>query len=46
MCGFSNLNWLFSLTTVLVFAVLMVASLVFLVRSLGQKSEKRDDEKT
>jgi Na+/H+ antiporter NhaC len=29
---------------VLTFAVLMVASVVFLVRSFNQKSEKRDDE--
>ena len=45
MCGYANSNWMFSLTTVLVFAVLMVASVVFLVRSFNQKPEKRDDEK-
>jgi hypothetical protein len=45
MCGYSNSNWMFSLTMVLTFAVLMVASIVFLVRSFNQKPEKRDDEK-
>jgi hypothetical protein len=45
MCGYSNTNWIFSLTIVLTFAVLMVASVVFLVRSFSQKPEKRDDEK-
>lgn len=44
MCGYSNTNWIFSLTMVLTFAVLMVASVVFLVRSFNQKPEKRDDE--
>ena len=44
MCGYSNSNWIFSLTMVLTFAVLMVASVVFLVRSFNQKPEKRDDE--
>lgn len=45
MCGYSNSNWIFSLTMVLMFAGLMVASVVFLVRSFNQKPEKRDDEK-
>jgi uncharacterized membrane protein len=36
---------MFSLTTVFVFAGLVVASVVFLVRSFNQKQEKRDDEK-
>jgi len=44
MCGYANTNWIFSLTMVLAFAVLMVASVVFLVRSFSQKPEKRDDE--
>jgi len=46
MCGYANSNWMFSLTSVLVFAVLMVASVVFLVRSFNRESEKRDDEQT
>jgi len=33
------------MTSLLVFAGLMVASVVFLVRSFNQKPEKRDDEK-
>jgi len=45
MCGYSNSNWMFSVTSLLVFAGLMVASVVFLVRSFNQKPEKRDDEK-
>jgi hypothetical protein len=36
---------MFSVTSLLVFAGLMVASVVFLVRSFNQKPEKRDDEK-
>jgi hypothetical protein len=36
---------MFSMTSLLVFAGLMVASVVFLVRSFNQKPEKRDDEK-
>ncbi len=44
MCGYANPNWMFSLTSVFVFGVLIVASVVFLVRSFGQKPEKRDDE--
>jgi len=44
MCGFANSNWLFSMTSLVVFAGLMVASVVFLVRSFNQKPEKRDDE--
>jgi len=35
---------MFSLSMVLMFAGLMVASVVFLVRSFSQKPEKRDDE--
>jgi Na+/H+ antiporter NhaC len=46
MCGYANSNWIFSLTMVLTFAVLMVASVVFLVRSFNQKPEKKDDEKS
>ena len=46
MCGYSNANWIFSLTMVLTFAVLMVASVVFLVRSFNQKPEKKDNEKS
>jgi uncharacterized membrane protein len=45
MCGYANSNVMFSLTTVFVFAGLVVASVVFLVRSFNQKTEKRDDEK-
>jgi predicted Kef-type K+ transport protein len=45
MCGYSNSNWIFSVSSLLVFGVLMVASVVFLVRSFNQKTEKRDDEK-
>ena len=37
MCGYANSNWIFSLTMVLTFAVLMVASVVFLVRSFERK---------
>jgi len=33
-----------SLTSVLVFAVLMVASVIFLVRSFNRKPDKKDDE--
>jgi uncharacterized membrane protein len=45
MCGYANPNSMFSLTSVLVFAGLIVASVVFLVRSFNQKPEERDDEK-
>jgi hypothetical protein len=44
MCGYANSNWMFSLTSILVFAGLMVASVVFLVRSFNRKTEKSDDE--
>ena len=44
MCGYGNSNWMFSLTSVLVFAVLMVASVIFLVRSFNRKPDKKDDE--
>ncbi len=43
MCGYANHNWIISLTSVLVFAGLIVASVVFLVRSFSRKSEKTDD---
>jgi general stress protein CsbA len=46
MCGYSNSNWIFSLTSVLVFAGLIVASVIFLVRWFNQKPEKTDDEKS
>jgi hypothetical protein len=46
MCGYANSNWMFPLTSLLVFAGLMVASVVFLVRSFNRKPEKRDDEKS
>jgi hypothetical protein len=45
MCGYANSNWMFSLTSLLVFAGLMVASVVFLVRSFNHKSEGKNDEK-
>jgi hypothetical protein len=45
MCGYSNSNWMFSLTTVLVFAVLMVASVVFLVRSFNHGQEMQGTAK-
>jgi hypothetical protein len=35
---------MFSLTSVVVFSGLMVASVVFLVRSFNRKPEKKDDE--
>jgi hypothetical protein len=35
---------MFSLTSILVFAGLMVASVIFLVRSFNRKPENRDDE--
>jgi hypothetical protein len=35
---------MFSLTSVLVFAGLMVASVVFLVKSFNRQPGKRDDE--
>jgi hypothetical protein len=44
MCGYANSDWMFSLTSVLVFAGLMVASVIFLVRSFNRKPEKRDDD--
>jgi hypothetical protein len=44
MCGYADSSWMLSLTSVLVFAGLMVASVVFLVRSFNRKSEKKDDE--
>jgi hypothetical protein len=37
---------MFSLTSVLVFAGLTVASVIFLVRSFNRKPEKKDDEQT
>jgi len=46
MCGYANSNTMFSLTSLLVFAGLMVASVVFLVRSFNRKPEKKDDEQT
>jgi hypothetical protein len=46
MCGYANSNWMFSLTSVLVFAGLIVASVVFLVRSFNRKPENRDDDWT
>ena len=46
MCGYANSNWMFSLTSVLVFAALMAASVVLLVRSFNREPEKRDDEQT
>ena len=46
MCGYANSNWMLSLTSLLVFAGLMVASVVFLVRSFNRKPEKKDDEQT
>ena len=46
MCGYANSNSMFSLTSVLVFGVLIVASVVFLVRSFNRKPEERDDEKS
>jgi hypothetical protein len=36
---------MFSLTSIVVFAALVVASIVFLVRSFNQKPDERDDEK-
>jgi heme exporter protein D len=45
MCGYASFNWMFPVTSLLVFAGLMVASVVFLVKSFNQKPEKRDDEK-
>ncbi|HTW91400.1 MAG TPA: hypothetical protein VMH22_06785 [bacterium] len=44
MCGYADSNWMFSLTSVLVFAALMVASVVFLVRSFNHKPEERNDD--
>ena len=44
MCGYANSNWMFPLTSLLVFAGLMVASVVFLVRSFNRKPERKDDE--
>jgi len=44
MCGYANPNWMFSLTSVFVFGVLIVASVVFLVRSFNRDSEKRDND--
>ncbi len=44
MCGYANSNRMLSLTSVLVFAVLMVASVIFLVRSFNRKPDKKDDE--
>ena len=46
MCGYANSNWMFSLTSLVVFAGLIAASVIFLVRSFNQKPEKRDDEKS
>jgi hypothetical protein len=46
MCGYANSNWMFSLTSVLVFGVLIAASVVFLVRSFSQKPGERDDDKS
>jgi hypothetical protein len=46
MCGYLSLNWIYSLTTLLLFAALMVASVVLLVRSLNSKSEGREDDES
>jgi len=46
MCGYANSNWMFSLTSLVVFAGLIAASVVFLVRSFNRKPEERDDEKS
>jgi len=43
MCGYGTSGWLFSLTSVLVFAGLIAASVVLLVRSFDDKPEKKDD---
>jgi Na+/proline symporter len=37
MCGFSGLCWVNGLTTLVLFAALIVASVVFLARSLGSR---------
>ena len=39
MCGYASSNWMFSLSMVLMFAGLMVASVVFLVRSFSHEPE-------
>ena len=44
MCGYSNLNWIYSLTTLVLFGALMVASVVFLVRSLNPMAKGKDHE--
>ena len=44
MCGYANSNWMFTVTSLVVFAGLMVASVVFLVRSFSRQQEKRDDD--
>jgi heme exporter protein D len=44
MCGYGPYNWMFGVTSLIVFGALVVASIVFLVRSFNQKPESRDDE--
>jgi hypothetical protein len=44
MCGNVELCWMFSLTSLLVFAGLMVASVFSLVRSFDRKPENPEDE--
>jgi hypothetical protein len=45
MCGYSNQDWLLSMTILILFVVLMTASLVFLFRSLGGKRGRDEDER-
>jgi hypothetical protein len=44
MCGYAGSNWMIPVTSLLVFAGLVVASVVFLVRSFNRKTERGDDE--
>jgi heme exporter protein D len=47
MCGFSGFCWVSGLATLVLFAALVVASVVFLVRSFGSRrdgSEEREKD--
>jgi len=45
MCGYSNQDWLLSMTILILFVALMTASLVFLFRSLGRTRGRDEDER-
>jgi hypothetical protein len=45
MCGYSNGNWFFSITTLVLFGALVAASIAFLIRSMGVKKGPGENER-